>query len=299
MINIEEIKDISQVKKALREKGVCVGKIAPDLYHSFKDKIPNSISKSGLVDFIKNPYAYKFGSQEKDSDAISFGRLVDCITLTPELLDSTYEITEAKVLSSKMKDEARARGLELVKKRDFDKAKLAAVLAGEELQKHAAHGRLVSQVAIWACMENIGAYTLEAPVVLCGMLDALVIEDDMLRIVDLKTTSANVNSKYELKNNTTKYLYGIQAAMYEDLCALAFKMPCDFNLLFVSSSAPPQTRFVYMPEKLLEYYRIFYRKKIVEFSEACARDSWGSKNLPPMEFYMSEWEINSLLEEIK
>lgn len=299
-MTIETIDSIEQVKAALKEKRVCMGKVHPEAYHAWKKDLTNAISKSGLVDFMRNPYAYRWAQLngvKKDSPAIRTGKLVDCLVLTPELLEDQYVVEEVNRRTNAGKarvEEIAASGRELVSPDEMAAARTAANIA----MKHIAElpGTKYTQVAVWARIETIGVMKLDAPLTVCGMFDLLSVdENDRCKIIDLKTTSEDVSNRDALTRNIVNYKYATQAAMYSDLLRLATgEPPVDFSLLYLGMQEPHQTRLVGFFEADIDKYRGEYLLALERYATAAATDNWGSSMLPDFRFSLPAWAERSL-----
>ncbi len=294
-MKFETFIEVAQVQALLDKQGYAIGKVDPKAYHSWKEELENCVSKSSICEYMKSPYAYHFARKhglKKESAAMSAGSLVDCLCLTPELFDSQYCTEEINRRTNEGKARAaeiKAAGLTCVKPEEVTEAKLIADNASIVLDYLANSKGFATQVAMWVRLERVGVRTLEVPLTVCGMIDALPMSVSS-PIVDLKTTSVDMTSTYLLSKNIVDFDYGVQAAMYRDLYALCTGEQREFAFLFAGSKAPYFARVVTMSDELVDHYQWRYQKALYEFSVALRFDKWGNHWLDDMEFKLPEWK---------
>ena len=295
---MNKIESIDQVKDALKKDGICFGVVNPNKYHEWKKELPNSVSKSSLVDFASNPYAFRWAQLEGEkraSSAMRQGSMLDCLVLTPELFAESYVVED---INRRTKDgKARAQALEaegkqVVAPAEYDDLRRAAQVANKAIHAIAAGNEVLTQVAIWSRITELCGESLPAPLTVSGMFDILFTDGVQPHIVDLKSSSINLNSDEEVTRNICSFKYGLQAAMYCDLFRAAFGSDPCFSLLYLSTNKPFQTRQVHFSEGDIEVYRQRYLMRLLDFSECCASDFWGDAHLSDMFFSMPHWELN-------
>lgn len=304
-MEIEHIESVDQVKDALRKNNVCMGLVHPEKYHEWKNILPNSISKSGLVDYMRDPYEYRWaqiekerkrkaGEKEEVSAALRTGKLYDCLLLTPHLLEEQYVVEEVNRRTKAGKeraDQLAAEGKEIITPEEMEQARRAVQQAANALKKIQGSGKLYTQVAVWARIKQLGDCKLAVPLTVSGMFDALIVSNTgVMQIVDLKTTSVALRDERDTQRNAYAYRYGIQAAMYSDLLTIATGVPpTTFSLLYVTTTEPTRTRHVGFSMEELRNSRNEYLSALVDYAEALSSDNWGSAELPYMTFTRPTW----------
>lgn len=316
----KEFLSCEQVLKALREKGVCMGQVVPEVYHVMKRQLEHVlgvpvVSKSTLSDFADG--AYKFRWQELNGGrevtaGMQLGSLVDCLTLTPELFDELY-LCEEKKVAVKRDGTPYANGQQDAEQKarwEMAAAEGVTVLTPEQLAKGQAMAGLAlrhmdaegwsmhgykTQVAVWVYLTELDGVALACPVVVCGMLDILPLEGP--RIVDLKTTSVDVSNRAKLGYTLEDFRYGLQAAMYLDLYNLASGEARDeFAFLFVGSAEPYMSRLVSMGSRIVDLYREEYKGLLRRYCVAWKMEDWGDAMLETVWWSPSEREWRRLQE---
>ena len=316
---------LERVQELLESQGFAIGLVDPDEYHKWKKVLPNCVSKSNLMDFAENPLRYKMNLDagiEKESAGFKLGSAVDSALLTPDLFAKKYFYEPKEVqICADGKPHARGHQSSDQKKRWDDRAAKGDVfLKLEELKQVndmagnlAEHmGRLglrvaaspdgsaenggvtcLTQVAMWLQVDAVRGETLPVTLTVCGMLDALPLEDPVL--LDVKTTSKGLGEA-ALNYAMTDYHYGDQAALYTDLFQICTGEPeaRRFAFLFVESVYPYQTRMVWVPVLLMEAYRRHYQDALIEYARALHTGEWGKLQLPDMDFTPPRYELNKL-----
>lgn len=299
MNNDEHVKSLAAaVSGGLKEKGCWSGVVMPEVYHAAKKEVEAKlrcpvVSKSLLWDFMKDPYGARWRALEgvrKESEALRKGALVDCLTLTPELFGDMYVVEEVNRRTNAGKArvaELEAAGKVIVSPDEYEAARKVAMLARGELGRGL--GEFRTQVACWARVEEVEGVELACPVVITGMFDALPGEAG-LPIVDLKTTSRSIVDAREVSRNMAEFGYGIQAAVYSDLCQLVLGEERGFRFFYVSLEEPVRMRWVDVNACDVELYRARYFAALRAYAECWAGDNWGSAVLPDMTYEVPVWD---------
>lgn len=312
-MNIPTLNSADEVIAALKERGTCWGRVpATETYHAWKPLIEQAtgaavVSKSALHEFAVSPYRYKHGKR-KESAAMGFGQLVDCLALTPELFEAEYYLAketfdkrtkEGKAKASEM--EAEAAGRKIIKPDEYEPVKMCADCVTEAL---ADHGLIMgenaaAQVAMFVYMTELYGEPLSCPLVITGCLDILPFSGNTLD--DLKTTREDVENEAKLRRVCEDFGYGIQGALYTDLFNLCTgEQRNEFRFLFVSTMTvgddkpAAQSRMVSMSNYVLDDYRKLYVRLLRAFALASATGEWGSKHLPTVIFEPSKWEMEKI-----
>lgn len=300
MNNDEHVKSlVAAVCAGLKENGWWSGQVMPEVYHAAKGEVERRmkcpvVSKSLLWDFMKDPYGSRWRAiQEvkKESEALRKGALVDCLTLTPELFEDMYVVEEINRRTNAGKArvaELEAAGKVIVAPEEYERARKVAMLARGVLESL---GGYRTQVACWALVDEVGGEALECPVVITGMFDVLP-DEVVLPVVDLKTTSRSIVDEREVCRNVAEFGYGIQAAVYADLCQLVLGEERGFRFLYVSTEDPIRLRWVRVDGCDIEMYRARYYAALRDYAHCWSEDYWGDAVLTPMVYEPPVWEVN-------
>lgn len=288
------------VLEQLAQRRYAVGSVDPVEYHAWKGRLSAQlgmpcVSKSSLLEFMRNPYKYKWDAEhgvKKASRALAVGSLIDCLALTPELAETLYtcEQVDRRTKAGKARAaELEGAGVTPVSPEDMEVARLAAGHARGLIDIACGEG-WQSQVGMWVVIDAVGAVELATPLVVTGMLDVCP-RSAGAGLVDLKSTGVNLADCAEVNRNVAAFGYGLQAAMYCDLFAAVTGEERDFSFVFVSSEPPCQVRRVRVDEATLCAYRRRYQLALVEFAECAATGRFGSVELDDMVYNPPAWEL--------
>ena len=288
---------VAAVCAGLKGEGCWSGVVMPEVYHAAKGEVERKlrcpvVSKSLLWEFMKDPYGARWRAIQdvkKESEALRKGSLVDCLTLTPELFGELYVVEEVNRRTNAGKArvaELEGEGKVILTPREYDEGKSVARLARGVLESL---GGYRTQVACWARVEEVEGVPLACPVVITGMFDVLP-DEVVLPIVDLKTTSRSIADAWEVCRNVAEFGYGIQAAVYTDLCQLVLGEERGFRFLYVSLEEPVRLRWVDVNVCDVELYRARYFAGLRAYAECWAGDDWGSAVLPDMVYEVPSWD---------
>lgn len=180
-MEIQKITDIQTVLDNLSAHGFCAGTINPKIYHDWKAILPNCISKSGLSDFVSNPYEFdfnkRFPAEREESKALRFGSLVDCLALTPHLFPELYHVSSVSRRTKEgqaLLKELKEKGKTLIDPQEYESAIAAADNACATFRNEFGEDKYpqtFKQCAIWMKLEKLWHIQLAAPLTICGMLD--------------------------------------------------------------------------------------------------------------------------------
>ena len=298
-MDFETITDVARVKELLGSQGFAIGRVNPTAYHEWKDKLGHCVSKSSLVDFMDCPYVFDYKRRHKlrkESTAMRWGSLVDCLALTPELTDKMYSCEKVNRRTNEGKArvaELAASGVVISTPDEMNDARDAATMMQGMLDDLSGSDGYVSQVGMWVQLESIGDVKLAVPVILTGLVDAWALSGE--RLIDAKTTSADVNVPAKLIRTIADFSYGIQAAIYIDLARVCTGLDFDFYFAFQSSEKPFVGRVVSMQPMDVCLYRSRYQSGVIAYAQCCASGDWGSPQLPDMVYVPPMWELNKEL----
>lgn len=309
------------VLQALRTEGKCSGKVDPNEYHAMKPRLEAElgvpvVSKSSLADFLASPYRYKFNLDHKirkQTESLTFGSLIDCLVLTPELYEAQYLCEPVRVQTKKdgtpyadgRQDPAQredwaareAEGITVIAPETLAKARAVAEVATAALaeDKLAAGETFDSQVGMWVYLTSIAGRELVCPIVVTGMLDICPrMAGTPLR--DLKSTSVDVGSPTQLCYTIEDWHYGLQGALYSDMWQICSgeEEARAFSFLFVGKSEPFMARSVHVGEDVLDLYRAEYAHAIIRYCLAWKTGDWGEAKQSSIYFSPSSREYKRI-----
>lgn len=312
------------VLRSLKEAGACAGVVEPEAYHAWKPMLEAElgcpvVSKSTLAEFARGAFKFKWSRDhkiEKKSASMALGSLVDCLTLTPELFETQYLCEEKQVAvkkdgtpysngqqdaEQKRRWEAAAEeGVSVISREQLAQGEAIAAQAVEHLERYGLRRdeTFLSQVAVWVYMTEVDGVPLACPVVVTGMFDILP-DDVSLGIWDLKTTSEDVNNYERLCYSMEDWKYGLQAAMYLDLCNVVYGEDGQrdvFRFLFVGTTEPYMSRVVGMDSQVVDLYRAEYRSLLRAYCVAWKMGDWGEACLDTRWYMPSRKEWKRLQE---
>lgn len=282
---------LKDVVAALRADGCCIGTVKePEVYHAWKAELAAEfgcpvVSKSTLADFAAGAYRHHWNARhgvKKESSGLAFGSAVDCRVLTPENWDDLYSVEEIDRRTKAGKERAaelEAKGVQVLKPAEFEVIEAAAKRANNHLEAECV--RFTAQVGMWVYLEELDGEPLPCPVIVTGMIDILPDEDCPRgdEILDLKTTSADVQDVQALFYAVEDFRYGIQAAIYLDLynlCEPEDNPRDSFGFLFVNNALPAMSRMVMLDAVCIEAHRAEYKALLRQYCAAHASGDWGS-----------------------
>lgn len=312
-MNTPILNSADEVIAALKERGSCWGVVpSTEEYHAWKPLIEEElgaavVSKSTLHAFAESPYRFKYG-QRKESEGMSFGRLVDGIALTPESFAREFYVLSEKIdrrtkagKEAAAAAEAEAAGRVIVQPEEFAAAQECARRVTDALAAYDIRMgyTATAQVGMFVYMDAIAGEPLPCPLVVTGCLDILPHDGDYL--VDLKTTREDVEREGRLARVCEDLGYGVQASLYRDLFHVCTGERRErFLFLFVSTMtkdyAQPavQSCVVCMENGTLLHYAQYYARLLRKYAAAYASGEWGRANLPEVIFEPSKWEMEKI-----
>ena len=289
-----------QILKSLREDGCFSVEFAdPREYHALKPELEKAakipvVSKSMLIDFMEDPYKFHWKQaqgEQKKSEALRKGSLIDCLTLTPDMTGDLYivdKIDRRTKAGKEREAEALATGKEIVTPDEYDAAMRIASMAKRELESRMDQYR--TQVASYFVTDEVQGEKLPTPVIITGMFDVLPVNKEF-PIIDMKTTSRNITNEKEVNRNMAEYGYGVQAAMYIDLALLGMGESRRFAFFYVTVSEPTRMRLVRVNMTDIELYRARYFEAVREYAFAWKNNIWGGPVLPDMVYEVPAWDM--------
>jgi len=188
----------------------------------------DAINQSGLKQILKSPmhYWHNYRNPDKPVEApkasLQFGTALDALVLDGEVKHAVQPVeinrrTKAGREAYELWQAELPAGTVILKQEESDKLEDMA----ESLMNHAHAGDLIqasSKATLfwdWIHPEPLGAFIHEPNRIVCkGEADGLLMRDDRIELIDLKTT---VDASPDgFSREIAKYSYHIQAAFYTD-----------------------------------------------------------------------------------
>lgn len=211
-------------------------------YHSIGHK-QNVLSKSMLWKFAQRQYKWAKSNQEvKQTDAMRWGSLVDCLALTPSAFDrdfaiSPYDDYRTKAAQEWRKNETRT----VITSKEQDAAEVAAA----ELWKNCDAGPILSSAKTQvSCISDIDSeYRLKC------RIDILPEGDYSDWIFDLKTCS----DLGRIEKDVFNFGYHVQAALYLSVWnALSPEKRNRFGFIFQESEPPFEVAVIELDSEAID-----------------------------------------------
>lgn len=262
----------------------------------------DAFNQSGAKKLLRSPahyQAYLLEEEEKKSDCLILGSIVDCLALEPQKFDSYFAIrpetytnekgetkpfnVNAKVCQAVM-EQLSASGKQVIKTNMLDAA--TSIAAAITRHKTAAEiiGRSKKQVSlVWEDVDTG---------VLCkGRLDMLSETD----ISDLKST---VDASPEgFSRSIESFGYHIQGAFYSDgYAALTGNIQLPYNIIAAETESPFCVATYALEADTLLIGRAIYKKALKKYADCKTHNNWPgySDFLEPID--VPAWAIKKGLE---
>lgn len=231
-----------------------------------------AISKSMIVDFHKDPGAWKSAQPKVTTGAMKAGSLLDCLMLTPDEIGSRYvtspfdsfRTNEAKAWRA----EQELAGVEVVTKDSMDDAEAQSLA----IHTHPHAYNLVSNAKTQVAFRHDTKFGFSSK----GLIDILPKDSDV--IVDLKTCEPRaLGSHRALQRHIFDWGYHIQAGCYcEGYSQASGEERIRFKFIFVSSKPPFRVAVIELPLTAILYGADLYRAGVKKFAECIEADEWPS-----------------------
>ena len=259
-------------------------KDSPEEYYGLR-----ALSNSGMTELMRCPARFKTwmdraGQGEADTQALIFGRLLHCMVLEPEALESRYR---AKLYNGNSKEgraeiaEAKADGVELVPgKMWYDAHNMAFSLREHPVLKNA-HDKETEVSVYWTELD--GVVPCKARVDMLATIPAFGPV-----AIDLKTTcDASIG---ELERSIVKYGYNRQAAWYLRGLRAAGRDVRAFIFLAVEKESPHVVTAFTVSEGAQELALADIRECVETFADCMASGIWpGYTTSPIVELDAPAW----------
>ena len=208
--------------------------MTPGIHYGISEKAYHALSwergylsKSVLWPFAQNQFKWKNAPEKKETDAMRWGSLVDCLLLTPTAFERDFAVSTFKDFKTKAAQEWRdAETRTVIKQEEKDEAlKAVEVLRSRKDIAEILEGAK-TQVSL---VREFGNLKQKA------RLDILPSGDYSDCIVDLKTTGNLEKVAYTVRD----FGYHMQAAWYLDLWNKLSGENRDRFLFIFQESSPP------------------------------------------------------------
>jgi hypothetical protein len=269
--------------------------VDPKDYHSKKSL--TVVSKSMLAKFADNPQRFYFeffnDVDEPRKDFLAWGSLIDCLFLTPELVDRTYLVHEPMNRNRNdykaIAKEAEAEGKTPLPSDQYDEARRAVMILKHFAQDN---GIVVDETHL----TQIGLYnplTIQGQdLVLCGMADLVPTSKNGV-IYDLKTTSINLNDDEAVRKHVWQYKYHAQLALYSSIInRIQPGLVANAGLLMQESKPPFTCRIVRFSPLELQLGLQWIETQLNKYA-VCLRDDAFSSPLPTLDGALPNWAIRN------
>jgi len=225
------------------------------------------LSSSGLKALQVSPAEYRYG-EKKESQAVTIGTLVHAAVLEPEAYGERYEVTD-QVRTKARKEDAEARGVELIRPEDNARAQAIARAVWEEPDAAAflqAPG--VNEVAMYWDHPAHGFLCKCKPDRCCHTIGALV---------DLKKTRDP--RPWPFQRQVESLLYHWSAAWYLDGATAATGIPfTDFVWIAVQEAAPHQVCVYVADREMLQEARYEMTACLEDYAACVSTGTWPKKD---------------------
>lgn len=231
-----------------------------------------AVSKSLLVNFMEDAWAWRNAPPKKVTQAMSKGSLFDTLLTEPDKLDLRFAVSEYDSFRTNAAKEWRDRMEEsgicviTADHLEFAQLQVAAVMAKPEA------AALINGSRMQAAFRHATPYTFDAK----GLVD--IVPDDDTMLVDLKTCeSGALESHRSLQRHIFEWGYHIQAGAYLDGWNIAAgEDRTRFKFIFVSSAAPIRVAVVELPLAAILLGAEQYVSAMRRFAQCLESNAWPS-----------------------
>lgn len=239
-------------------------------YHrvNYRDGV---ISKSHLWKFAPSPWAWKQGSDEKVTDAMIWGSLIDCLLLQPGELDACFLLSPYDSYQTKAAQLWRdAQTLPIITAKKLAEARQAV----EVLKANRFVSDLLkiseTQVSVIANIQVPGT----TPMLAKARIDIVPHGSSEYGkcLFDLKTVSSLDKIAWTMRDKG----YDVQGAFYPDIWSLLAPERDRFGFIFQESSEPYEIALVELDPKDILQGRAWYVEAIRKWHECESTGNYPS-----------------------
>lgn len=202
-------------------------------------------------------------------------------TAKGEYIFSPEENAQAQTaLSQKLKGITRITEEEHQRAESIAEATTAAI-------EHYGLSSVQPQVAVWCRLDKVGAHKLAHPITLCCMADMWQEEKD--RVLDLKTTAANIFSSRKLAFFMDDMAYNIQAGIESLLYPVVTgRRLQSFADLFISTAPPHFSRMMEFDRTALDEAESYVMQLLVDYDKCLASGDFGTPYLETKDYALEK-----------
>lgn len=231
-----------------------------------------AVSKSLIVDFIKDAAAWKAKPKKTATKAMRAGSLFDCLLTTPEAFDSQYIVSKYDEFrtneSKEWREEMEASGLEVIKPAQLETAQnqIAAVYSKPEAVK------ILSGASLQVAYRHKTKHPFQSK----GLID--IVPDDGETLCELKTCVASaLESRRALQRHIHEWGYHVGAgANCEGFSHASGEERHKFKFIFVGDTKPHAVAVIEMPLAAILLGAEIYRNGANKLAECLELNRWPS-----------------------
>ena len=247
-----------------------------------------SVSKSLIVDFIKDPAAWRIKPRKTPTAAMLAGSLFDCLLTTPDEFDVSYTISKyAEFRSNEAKQwraNMEASGVQVVTEDQLETA---------QRQLKAVQNKPEAVELLDGCAFQVAfRHKTKHPFWSKGLIDVLPLDTDT--IVDIKTCDNRaLESHRAMMMHIMDWGYHIQAGAYcEGFSHASGQERHKFKFIFVGKAAPFTTAVVELPLSAILYGAEVYRNGVRQLAQCLETNRWPSIWDGTVEIDLPEYAYN-------
>lgn len=247
------------------------------------------MSRGQLMDFAKNPWAWRAGLPPYTTKATDWGSLIDCMALTPDRFDHEYIVTPRTYVSSKGEEkdwdlrsstcrdwveEQKRAGLNAVGYDDWIEAMKACVVIKNDPIASELINCSKKQVMIMADYEDRNTGIVVPVKILLDLVPDKNHDRFGKTLADFKTSRGA--ERWEWVNHVKEHGYDVQAALYMDLYQAAFpdEDRIEWRHLIQESESPYAIGRRLLSSEYLELGRMKYLAALRDYCVCLATNTW-------------------------
>ena len=247
-----------------------------------------SVSKSLIVDFIKDPAAWRIKPRKKQTAAMKAGSVFDCLLTTPGAFDDQYVVSPFDAFrtneSKAWRAEQESNGIGVLTQDELEVA---------ERQLQAVQNKPEAAALLDGCEYQVAfRHKTKHPFWSKGLIDVLPADGET--IVDIKTCEPRaLESHRAMMSHILTWGYHIQAGCYaEGFSHASGQERHKFKFIFVSSAAPFTVAVVELPLSAILFGAEVYRKGVKQLAQCLETNRWPSIWDGTVEIDLPEYAYN-------
>ena len=267
--------------------------VHPEDYHTQTKKRGEAdyvMSRSDLVEFHHNPRRWRKGFDDETTDAMEWGTLVDCLTLTPAQFTDRYAIAPQVYPCEPTKKDPRTtkpwnRNADYCK--EWEESQAGKAVIKFELYQRAVTAKdvLLDSSDVWPVFADAARsvhVTADYHDAETGLIIPVKILIDCVpdagndhgrTIADLKTCESG--DPHAWQNAVFHKNYHVQAALYLDVYVAATgEDRVDFTHVWQESYAPYECGGAVVSSEFMELGRLKYRQALAKYADCLKGGQW-------------------------